>query len=89
MMDLNSLVPSGSSLYLTSGQGINDRGEIAGTAYDPSNPNDTPAFLLIPTLTGRIAGDSALKLTLPENIRASLQRRLRLRHFGDRATAQQ
>ena len=37
----------------------------------------------------QIAGDSALKITLSENIRASLQRRLRLRHFGVGPTAQQ
>ena len=89
MMDLNSLVPSGSPLYLTQAEGINDRGEIAGTAFDQSNPHVPPAFLAIPAPAAQIAGDSARKIILPENIRASLQRRLRLRHFGDRETAQQ
>ena len=28
MIDLNSLIPSGSPLYLTEAEGINDRGEI-------------------------------------------------------------
>jgi hypothetical protein len=32
---------------------------------------------------------AATKITLPENIRAALQRRLRLRHVGNSPTAQQ
>ena len=86
-IDLNSLVPTG-SLYLTQAEGINDRGEIAGTAFDQST-GASPAFLAIPAPAAQIAGDSARKIILPENIRASLQRRLRLRHFADRATTQQ
>jgi probable HAF family extracellular repeat protein len=89
MIDLNSLVPKDTPLYLTSAEGINDFGEIAGTAVLKSNPNEQPAFLAIPTLTGQIVGNSGRKINLPENIRASLQRRLRLGHFGDHATAQQ
>jgi probable HAF family extracellular repeat protein len=89
MMDLNSLIPTGSRLYLTGAYGINDFGEIAGTAVDLSNQKFTPAFLAIPAPTGQIAGDSAPKITLAENVRASLQRRLRLRHFGVGPTAQQ
>jgi probable HAF family extracellular repeat protein len=79
-IDLNSLIPPESPLYLTYGGGINDRGEIAGTAILKSNPNEQPAFLAIPAPTGQIAGDSAQKMILPENIRTSLQRRLRLGH---------
>jgi probable HAF family extracellular repeat protein len=91
MIDLNSLIPPDSPLYLTYGAGINDRGEISGTAVDKNdpNPNATTAFLAIPAPTAQIAGDSARKMVLPEAVRASLQRRLRLRHSGDRATAQQ
>ncbi len=85
MMDLNSLIPPGSPLYLTQGSGINDRGEIAGTSFLKSNPNEAPAFLAIPAPAAQIAGDSARKITLPETVRASLQRRLRL----GRPTAQQ
>jgi probable HAF family extracellular repeat protein len=83
MMDLNSLIPPDSPLYLYFGAGINDRGEIAGTAFLKSNPNEQPAFLAIPAPAAQIAGDSAQKVTLPENIRASLQRRLRLGHVGE------
>ena len=88
MIDLNSLIPSGSPLYLTEAEGINDRGEIAGTAFDPST-GDAPAFLAIPAPAAQIAGDLVGKVNLPENVRASLQRRLRLRHFADRLTTQQ
>ena len=72
-------------MYLTGAYGINDRGEIAGTTILKSNPNEAPAFLAIPAPAAQIAGDSAQKMILPENIRASLQRRLRL----GRPTAQQ
>jgi len=79
MIDLNSLVPPDSPLYLIGGFGINDRGEISGTAVPKNNPNNaTTAFLAIPAPAAQIAGDTAQKMILPENIRASLQRRLRL-----------
>jgi hypothetical protein len=87
MVDLNSLVPTG-QLQLTYGGGINDRGEIAGTALD-SITGDSPAFLAIPAPAAQIAGDTVQKMILPDNIRASLKRRLRLGHTGDRATKQQ
>ena len=77
MMDLNSLIPPGSPLDLTYASGINDQGEIAGYAFDQST-GDAPGFLAILTPAAQIAGDSAQKIILPENIRASLQRRLRL-----------
>jgi probable HAF family extracellular repeat protein len=86
MVDLNSLV--GSSLYLTFGGGINDSDEIAGSAFDPST-GDTTAFLASPAPAAQIAGDSARKITLPENVRTSLQRRLHLRPLGGPRTAQQ
>ena len=85
MMDLNSLISPDSPLYLYQAEGINDRGEIAGTAVLKRNPNEQPAFLAIPAPAAQIAGDSARRITLPETIRASLQRRLRL----GRPTAQQ
>jgi probable HAF family extracellular repeat protein len=47
MMDLNSLVPAGSTLTLQVAGDINDRGEITGAAFD-SNTNTNPAFLAIP-----------------------------------------
>jgi len=47
MTDLNSLIPSGSPLYLQVAQEINDLGEIVGQASNQSAGN-APAFLLIP-----------------------------------------
>jgi probable HAF family extracellular repeat protein len=51
MTDLNTLIPPNSPLHLTFGAGINDRGEIAGSACVVSNgacTNELPAFLAIP-----------------------------------------
>jgi len=46
MFDLNTLIPSGSPLYLQFTETINDRGEIAGTGVDAGG--NIHAFLLIP-----------------------------------------
>jgi probable HAF family extracellular repeat protein len=91
MIDLNSLIPPNSPLYLTVAEGINDRGEISGNAVlkNNPNPNATTAFLAIPAPAAQIAGASVQKMMLPANVRASLQRRLRLGHFGIGTTAQQ
>jgi probable HAF family extracellular repeat protein len=73
MMDLNSLIQPDSSLYLTNAQGINDRGEIAGTALDASGV--AVAFLAVrayggesqasPSRAKALANGSKL---LPENV---------------------
>jgi probable HAF family extracellular repeat protein len=47
MTDLNTLIPSNSSLYLQDGQEINDLGQIVGDATDQSTGKN-PAFLLVP-----------------------------------------
>lgn len=58
MVDLNTLIPADSSLYLTSPETINDRGEIAGVGVD-ANGNQH-AFLLIPcSLDDCACGDAA------------------------------
>ena len=46
LLDLNALIPPGSSLSLTQTYTINDRGEIAGEGHDSSGNGH--AFLLIP-----------------------------------------
>jgi len=51
-----------------SGGGINDRGEIAGSAFD-QNTGDAPAFLAIPVAQSPVvslSGNSIPKVTLPE-----------------------
>src|SRR5215472_3464559 len=93
MTDLNSLVLPGSALYLVNISDINDRGEVAGYAYDP-NTGEGPGFLAIPCdaqhaevedcmsrADRTIAADHETgthpKITLPENVRQVLQRRIR------------
>ncbi len=46
IVDLNTLIPPGSALYLVEGNIINDKGEIAGNGVDARGNNHT--FLLIP-----------------------------------------
>ncbi|MGB6679526.1 MAG: hypothetical protein WBE44_22720 [Terriglobales bacterium] len=51
LSDLNTLVIQPTSLYLTLAQGINDVGEIAGTAIDSSS-GETVGFLAVPVFDG-------------------------------------
>ena len=51
MMDLNGLIQPDSSLYLLLAQGINDSGEIVGTAID-SSTSAVVAFLAVPSYGG-------------------------------------
>jgi hypothetical protein len=44
----NTLIPGGSPLFLIYGGDINDRGEIAGQAFD-QRTGQTPAFLATPS----------------------------------------
>jgi probable HAF family extracellular repeat protein len=86
MTDLNTFIPPDSPLYLTFGGGINDRGEIAGSAFDQKT-SDAPAFLAIPVAGSSAAQPSSIskpKVTLPENVRKLLQHRMRFGRFGAR-----
>jgi probable HAF family extracellular repeat protein len=62
LMDLNALVLPGSALSLILAQGINDRGEISGTAID-TNTGAAVAFLAVPVFdgSGSPAASSAVK----------------------------
>jgi len=92
MTDLNNLT-SPSSLYLLVAYDINSQGEIVGFALDQSNV--PVAFAAVPcgqNENGQSCGDPAQtavgterqKIVLPENVRRSLQQRLRFRQprFG-------
>lgn len=76
--DLNDLVQPDSSLYLLLAQGVNDRGEIVGTALDASG--DQVGFLAVPAYGGaseenssKATGDNnSRKLILPSNFRLQL-----------------
>jgi probable HAF family extracellular repeat protein len=86
MTDINSLVLPGSTLYLVNISDINDRGEIAGYAYDP-NTGDLPGFLAIPcdASHGNVEGcevqaegatavvNGHAQVTLPESVRQRLR----------------
>lgn len=79
MTDLNTLDAPGSSLYLTYGGGINDRGEIAGAAFD-LNTGEAPAFLAVPITgldTTQTPEASVSRINLPENVREMLRQRFR------------
>ena len=75
MMDLNALIQPDTSLYLTNGGGINDSGEIIGTAFD-ANSGLLVAFLAVPAYGGASEAvsskahpeGSSLKV-VPENLR--------------------
>ena len=90
-IDLNTLVPPGSSIALTTPAYINDRGEIAGSGA--LSNGDTHAFLLIPCdenyantegcedqieRTPAVRGDASErpKIALPENAPSILRQRL-------------
>ncbi len=51
MVDLNTLNPSGSSLFLNYAAAIDDFGVITGYAFDQTT-NTSPAFVSIPRLGG-------------------------------------
>ena len=71
MTDLNTLIPPGSSLYLTIAVSINDRGEIVGQAFD-SNTGNLPAYLATPT-HGHGAHKVSQTLVLPPQVREMLR----------------
>jgi hypothetical protein len=47
-IDLNTLAPQDTALYLESACSINDKGEIIGFAALKSNPSESHAYLAIP-----------------------------------------
>ncbi|MGD0180839.1 MAG: hypothetical protein ABSC15_13570 [Terriglobales bacterium] len=68
LSDLNTLVIQPTSLYLTLAQGINDGGEIAGTAIDTSS-GETVGFLAVPVFDGSGNPDIASSAKLDPNPR--------------------
>jgi len=68
LSDLNTLVIQPTSLYLTLAQGINDSGEIAGTAIDTST-GETVGFLAVPVFDGSGNPDVTLRAKVDPNPR--------------------
>jgi probable HAF family extracellular repeat protein len=64
--DLNTLVIQPSSLYLILAQGINDAGEITGSAIDTTT-NQTVGFLAVPVFDG--SGNPGIKANAEANPR--------------------
>ncbi len=60
--DLNALVIQPTSLYLTLAQGINDAGEITGTATDTST-GETVGFIAVPVFDGSGSPAGARKVS--------------------------
>jgi probable HAF family extracellular repeat protein len=74
MTDLNTLIPPDSPLYLIEATGtINDRGQIAGEAWQIST-GEVHAFLLTPTREHWAISERP-KVVLPENVRKLVQQR--------------
>jgi len=68
LSDLNTLVIQPTSLYLTLAQGINDAGEITGTAVDASS-GETVGFLAVPVFDGSGNPDIASRARVDPNPR--------------------
>jgi probable HAF family extracellular repeat protein len=95
IVDLNTLIPAGSGLYLLSANDINDEGVIAGQACVLINGactsnSETPAFLAVPqgdgwdfsateSMSTQSVNPASSKVVVPENIR----RRMLQRHGLD------
>jgi hypothetical protein len=77
MSDLNSLVPPGARLYLTSAEGINNGGSIVGEGVNLKT-GATPAFQLVPAKDDGQVARPAAKVTLPYSLRMQFLHR---KHF--------
>ena len=88
MVDLNTLIPANSPLYLTFAFVINDAGEIAGQAMETST-GEMHAFVATPIPGGAAAQDFSPSspdlsrpMVLPESVRKQLQKRMGFGRFG-------
>lgn len=97
MVDLNSLIPANSPLYLYLAAAIDEFGVIAGYAVDQS-ANNSPAFVAVPELFGvNPAASSSVahispavpKVALPETVRAQMRQDLRTRGVQRTGATQQ
>lgn len=74
-VDLNTLVPEDTSMYLVFGTWINDIGEIAGWGIDKKT-EEPRAFLARPTQPAVGIKTNAVRPALPFSMRSRLQQRL-------------
>src|SRR5579862_2256122 len=81
-IDLNTVIPAGSPLYLLTAFDNNSRGEIVGLALELSS-GEVHAFLAAPQGDAVSPPEQASsRIVLPENIRALLGQRLRFGRGG-------
>jgi uncharacterized membrane protein len=73
-VDLNTLVPGNSTLYLLTGCGITDDGQIIGQAVD--SEGNIHGYLATP----RGDGNDSNPVHLPEWVREKIRREFRFRH---------
>jgi len=90
MYDLNTLIPANSPLYVLSASSINSSGEIAG--FGMTSDGDMHAFLATPSSGEDTSGSFSSPaqnvtspMSLSDDIRKTLQQRLRFGRFGGRA----
>jgi hypothetical protein len=87
MTDVNSLLPSGSTLHVVDANFINASGEITGQAADLATGVDMPAILMIPCSETTIAACQAeaqgdVRVQLSQHQRDVIRRNLQ--RFGHR-----
>ncbi len=90
MMDLNTLIPANSPLFLLCGLSINSSGQIAG--FGMTKDGDVHAYLATPTSGEDVSGSLSAASQgvtgpkdLPEDVRKMLRQRLRSAKVGGRA----
>jgi probable HAF family extracellular repeat protein len=83
MIDLNTLIPADSAMYLFGAQNINDRGEISGLGFLPET-GEIHGFLLIPCGEGSAScqketenptGAARARVVVPETVRVIVRQR--------------
>jgi probable HAF family extracellular repeat protein len=80
-IDLNTLIPSDSTLVLNYAATIDDLGIIAGYAVDP-NTNTDPGFVLYPNFGGFVQAprrEATPRVAMSDSVRAQVQQRLKSR----------
>jgi len=81
MIDLNTVIPSNSTLVLNYAATIDDFGIIAGYAVDP-NTNTVPAFVLYPNFGGFARApraEAAPRVAMSDSLRTLVQQRMKPR----------
>jgi probable HAF family extracellular repeat protein len=81
MTDLNTLIPADSRLFILEALGINDRGQIAGYAFNTTT-GEVHGYLATPVPGSNARGETSkrAKVVLPEKVRKMLRQRMAQRY---------